>query len=197
MNRKKSQKIDLIDCDFFPNEKIDLNGSMLRFQTWGSVFRPFFRSGKKYVLGLFFIPTSPEHFCKALRDVRKFPQKCQKTAGYWEIAVYAGRRTEFRDKKSRDFSGEIFLERNYCPRTGFSGSNPWKIWSHPVMSWYGSRAVGCPIGREITARTVFSSWKRFKRRNTPRFRTLLFGKEAVKTFFYKCSNSGKMNPLHN
>jgi len=26
--------------------------------------------------------------------------------------------------------------------------------------------------------------------NTPRFRTLLFGKEAVKTFFYKCSDSG-------
>ena len=25
----------------------------------------------------------------------------------------------------------------------------------------------------------------------PRFRTLLFGKEAVKTFFYKCSNSGR------
>ena len=24
----------------------------------------------------------------------------------------------------------------------------------------------------------------------------LFGKEAVKTFLYKCSNSGKMNPLH-
>ena len=40
---------------------------------------------------------------------------------------------------------------------------------------------------------VFSSWKR---RNTPRFRTLLFGKEAVKTFFYKCSNSGRLNPLH-
>jgi len=30
-----------------------------------------------------------------------------------------------------------------------------------------------------------------KRRNTPRFRTLLFGKETVKTFFYKCSNSGR------
>jgi len=40
---------------------------------------------------------------------------------------------------------------------------------------------------------VFFSWKR---RNTPRFRTLLFGKEVVKTFFYKCFNSGKMNPLH-
>ena len=30
----------------------------------------------------------------------------------------------------------------------------------------------------------------------PTFRTLLFGKEAVKTFLYQCSNSGKMNPLH-
>jgi len=29
----------------------------------------------------------------------------------------------------------------------------------------------------------------------PQISTLLFGKEAVKTFFYKCSNSGKMNPL--
>jgi len=28
INRKKSQKIDEIDCDFFPNEKIDLNGSI-------------------------------------------------------------------------------------------------------------------------------------------------------------------------
>ena len=36
-------------------------------------------------------------------------------------------------------------------------------------------------------RNVFSSWKW---RNTPRFRTLLFGKETVKTYFYKCSNSG-------
>jgi len=33
--------------------------------------------------------------------------------------VYAGRRTDFRDEKSRDFSGdfsgEIFLEQHYCP----------------------------------------------------------------------------------
>ena len=36
-------------------------------------------------------------------------------------------------------------------------------------------------------RNVFSSWKR---RNNPRFRTLLFGKEAATRFFYKCSNSG-------
>jgi len=33
----------------------------------------------------------------------------------------------FETKKSRDFSGENFLERNYCPRTShvmFSGRNP-------------------------------------------------------------------------
>ena len=67
--------------------------------------------------------------------------------------INAGRRTDFRDKKSSDFSGEIFRERNYCPRTAFSGSNSWSILSNHVISWYGSRAVGCPIGREITAGT--------------------------------------------
>jgi len=30
----------------------------------------------------------------------------------------------------------------------------------------------------------------------PDFERFFFGKEAVKTFFYKCSNSGEMNPLH-
>jgi len=30
-------------------------------------------------------------FCKAPRDMRKFPQKCQKTAGCWESAVYGSR----------------------------------------------------------------------------------------------------------
>ena len=30
----------------------------------------------------------------------------------------------------------------------------------------------------------------------PQISKACFGKEAVKTFFYKCSNSGKMNPLH-
>ena len=41
---KKSQKIDSIDCDFLPNEKIDLNGSINRLQKpWGAL-------GKKYPL---------------------------------------------------------------------------------------------------------------------------------------------------
>jgi len=30
-------------------------------------------------------------FCKAPRDMRKFPQKCQKIAGYWDSAVYGSR----------------------------------------------------------------------------------------------------------
>jgi len=30
-------------------------------------------------------------FCKAPRDMRKFPQKCQKIAGCWESAVYGSR----------------------------------------------------------------------------------------------------------
>ena len=30
-------------------------------------------------------------FCKAPRDMRKFPQKCQKIAGCWESAVYVSR----------------------------------------------------------------------------------------------------------
>jgi len=48
--------------------------------------------------------------------------------------LYAGRRTDFRDKKSSDFSGEIFRERNYCPRTAFSGSNSFSILSNHVIS---------------------------------------------------------------
>jgi len=47
---------------------------------------------------------------------------------------YAGRRTDFGDKKSSNCSGEIFRERNYCPRTAFSGRNSCSISSHPVMS---------------------------------------------------------------
>ena len=47
---------------------------------------------------------------------------------------YAGRRTDFRDKKSSDFSGVNFRERNYCPRTAFSGSNSCSILSNQVFS---------------------------------------------------------------
>ena len=45
-------------------------------------------------------------------------------------------------------------------------------------------------GKLLPERVLFLETKEH-----PRFRTLLFGKEALKTFFYKCSNSGKMNPL--
>jgi len=65
----------------------------------------------------------------------------------------AGSRTDFWDKKSSDFSGEIFRGRNYCPRTACSGQKIRSILSNHVISWYGSRAVGFPLGREITSGT--------------------------------------------
>ena len=37
--------------------------------------------------------------------------KSGKIGHFQTFGVYAGRRTDFQDKKSRDFSGEIFLER--------------------------------------------------------------------------------------
>ena len=45
--------------------------------------------------------------------------------------------------------------------------------------------------QSFSLRKKLTSASTQKRRNTPRFRTLLFGKETVKTFFYKCSNSGR------
>ena len=50
------------------------------------------------------------------------------------------------------------------------------------------RELLLPTREGIYCQNVFSSCKG---RNTPRFWTLLFGKEAVKTLFYKCSNSGR------
>jgi len=118
-----------------------------------------------------------------------FSQLISQIGPNWPKSLWhnAGRRTDFRDKKSSDFSGENFRERNYCPRTGFSGSNPWKILSNQVFSWYGSRAVGCPNGRIHYCQNVFSFWKR---RNT-HISNASFWKRGRETFLYKCSNSGK------
>ena len=107
---------------------------------------------------------------------------------FWSgnCSINACQQDGFWDKKSSDFSGEIFRERIFCPRTAFSGKKCRSILSNQVISWYGSRPVGCwlPTREGIYYQNVFSSWK------TPRFLTLLFGKEAVKTFFYKFSNLG-------
>ena len=40
----------------------------------------------------------------------------------------------FETKIESFFLESFFLERNYCPRTDFSGSNPGSILSHPVNS---------------------------------------------------------------
>ena len=105
---------------------------------------------------------------------------------------YAGSRTDFWGKNRAIFSGELFSGEEFLPRTAFSGKKCRSILSNQLISLNYS-GWSLPTREGIFCQNVFSSWKR---RNTPRFRTLLFGKEAVKTFFYKCSNSGKMNPLH-
>ena len=46
-------------------------------------------------------------------------------------------------------------------------------------------------GKLLPERVLFLETKEHHR-----FQTLLFGKEAVKTFFYKYPNLGKMIPLH-
>jgi len=40
----------------------------------------------------------------------------------------------FETKIESFFLESFFLERNYCPRTAFSGSNSFSILSHPVNS---------------------------------------------------------------
>ena len=59
----------------------------------------------------------------------------------------------FEAKIERYFLESFFRERNYCPRTAFSGSNSRSILSNQVISWNGSRADRCPLGRVITAKT--------------------------------------------
>ena len=51
--------------------------------------------------------------------------------------------------------------------------------------------AGSQLPSEITARTVFSSWKRFKRRNTPRFRRFFLEKRPWKRFFTNVLIRGK------
>jgi len=67
------------------------NSRDFRFETWGSIFESFFWFSTKYKLGRFLYLLRLCSFCKALRDMRKFPQKCQKIAGCWECAVYGSR----------------------------------------------------------------------------------------------------------
>ena len=91
------------------------------------------------------------------------------------------------ETKNRAIFLERFFGRGITAREQLSRAKIRSILSNHVISSNGSRADPCPLGKGNYCRNVFSSWKR---RNTPRFRTILFGKEAVKTFFYKCSNSG-------
>ena len=88
----------------------------------------------------------------------------------------------FETKIESFFLESFFLERNYCPRTDFSGGNACSILSHPVISWNESRADPCPLERIHYCQNVFSSWKR---RNTPDFERFFLEKRPWKRF---CTN---------
>ena len=59
-----------------------------RLETWRSTFGPFFELVQNTTLVRFSYLLRLCNFCKAPRDMRKFPQKCQKIAGCWGRAVY-------------------------------------------------------------------------------------------------------------
>jgi len=61
----------------------------------------------------------------------------------------AGSRTDFWGKNQAIFSGELFLGEG----TSFSGKKCRSILSNQVISWNGSRADFCPLGREFSAKT--------------------------------------------
>jgi len=72
-----------------------------------------------------------------------------------------------------------------------------KISPEKSLDFLSQKSVVRPALSKQSRRKSFSLRRKLtsastqKRRNTPRFQSLLFGKETVKTFFYKCSNSGR------
>ena len=85
------------------------------------------------------------------------------------------------ETKIESFSLEsFFLERNYCPRSLFSGSNACSILSNQVNSWNESRADPCPhSGGYIAARTC----SLFGNEGTPQISNASFWKRGRENVF--------------
>ena len=98
----------------------------------------------------------------------------------------AGSRTDFWDQKSSDFSGELFSGEEFLPRTAFSGKKCGSILSNQVISWYGSRAVGCPLGREFSTKTC----SLLETKEHPQISNASFWKRGRENVFLQISNSG-------
>ena len=106
--------------------------------------------------------------------------------GGW-IHSNAGSRTDFWGKNRAMFSGELFSGEEFLPRTAFSGKKFHSILSNQVISWNGSRADRCPLGREFSAKRVLSLQVFFFRFKSK----LSWGKEK-----HPNAGGGFMNPLH-
>ena len=111
--------------------------------------------------------------------------------GFGRVTPVAG--PVFEAKIERYFLESFFLERNYCPRTAFSGSNSRSILSNQVISWNGSRVDRCPLGREITARTCSLPGNEG---TPPDFERFFLEKRPWKRFSTNVLIRGDMNPLH-
>ena len=97
------------------------------------------------------------HSCNQIQTLKLY-LSCHICCAYhervWPQLSHAGSRTDFRDQKSSDFCGELFSGEEFLPRTAFSGKKCRSIFSNKVISLlYGFRAVGCPLGREFSAKT--------------------------------------------
>jgi len=55
----------------------------LSFETWGSIFQPFFEVVQKTCHDRFSYLLRVGNFCKGPRTLQEFPQKCHKIAGCW------------------------------------------------------------------------------------------------------------------
>jgi len=99
----------------------------------------------------------------------------------------------FEAKIERYFLESFFRERNYCPRTAFSGSSSRSILSNQVISWNGSRADRCPLGGEITAKMCSLLGNEG---TPPDFERLFLEKRSWKRFSTNVLIRGDMNPLH-
>jgi len=84
-----TRSIHLTSLDVFEFDRffwrVDLNPSKKKFtfsyETWGSIFRPFFKTGTKKCQVRFSYLLHHCNLCKGPRTLRKFLQKCQKIAG--------------------------------------------------------------------------------------------------------------------
>jgi len=94
-----------------------------------------------------------EQSCRQVMLLPKFLSRKKLSRKYRSISVTPVAGLIFWGKNRAIFSGELFSGEEFLPRTAFPGKKCRSICSNQVISWYGSSAVDCPLGREFSAKT--------------------------------------------